>query len=547
MNKKILNTLWLLAIAVNLFGQQDQKLSYQDTLRGTVTKEREWWDVQKYEVSVTPDYTTKSIQGTAQIHFKILKPATRMQIDLQQPMQIRQVTCQGQSLSFTRDGNVYYVNFNAVPQEGTLDSLTIEFGGTPREAVNPPWDGGWIWTKDRKGRPWMSVACQGLGASVWYPCKDHQGDEPDKGATLNITVPDTLTAVGNGRLREIKSPEAGLKTFSWSVSYPINTYNIIPYIGKYVHWQENFSGRSGNLDLDYWVLDYELEKAKKQFQQVPKVLSCFEQWLGPFPFYEDGFKLVQSPHLGMEHQSAIAYGNGFMNGYLGRDLSRTGWGLNWDYIIVHETGHEWFGNNITTQDIADMWVHEAFTTYTEVLYTTCADGVEAGNDYAIGLRKNIQNDGPIIGPYGVNQSGSHDMYFKGANIIHTVRQLINDDEKFRSILTGLNEKFRHQIVTTQQVEAFISEAAGMDLSRVFDQYLRTAQIPVLEYRIENKRVSYRWTNCISGFDMPLKVQYNGKEQWIQPTEKWTELATKDKLTELKINRNFYVESKQLAK
>jgi aminopeptidase N len=515
-----------------------QKFTHQDTLRGSVTPERAWWDVQYYNINVTPNYAEKTIMGVVEIRFQVLKAGTKMQIDLQQPMKIVQVNYNNRPVTVSHDGNVHYINLPAAPPVGSLQSIQIVYGGKPREAVNPPWDGGWIWTKDKLGRPWMSVACQGLGASVWYPCKDYQGDEPDKGATLRMTVPDSLVAIANGRLIE-KLPEGKDMSYRWEVTNPINNYNIIPYIGKYVTWHEDYNGEKGKLDCDYWVLDYELEKAKEQFKQAPEMLSCFENWFGPYPFYEDGFKLVQSPHLGMEHQSAVAYGNEFRNGYRGTDLSGSGWGLKWDFIIVHESGHEWFANNITTNDIADMWVHEGFTNYSETIFTTCKFGVEAGNDYVIGTRQRIRNDKPIIGPYGVNEGGSGDMYYKGGNLLHTIRQVINNDSLFRNILRGLNKTFYHKTVDSKAVEAYISKQAGKDFSKIFDQYLRTVQIPLLEYKISGGKLQYRYTEVVKGFAMPLKVDAGG-EKWITPTTQWQTLALPAGTTDFTVNRNFYI-------
>jgi aminopeptidase N len=526
------------------FSVSAQKFTRQDTLRGSVTPERAWWDVLHYTISVDPNYEAKTIEVESEIKFKALKTGTKMQIDLQQPMEIEQVNWEDKKLSFIRNGNAYYISFPSPPKAGWVHTITIWCKGKPREAVNPPWDGGWIWTKDKMGRPWMSVACQGLGASVWYPCKDYQGDEPDEGATLLITVPDTLVAVGNGRFIE-KAPVAGMMTYQWEVKNPINNYNIIPYIGKYVHWHEDFKGEKGNLDCDYWVLDYELDKAKEQFKQASEMLSCFEYWFGPYPFYEDGFKLVQAPHLGMEHQSAVAYGNEFRNGYRGKDLSGTGWGLKWDFIIVHESGHEWFANNITTNDIADMWVHEGFTNYSETIFTTCKFGVEAGNEYVIGTRKNIQNDKPVIGPYGVNEEGSGDMYYKGGNMLHTIRQIINNDSLFRQILRGLNKTFYHKTVDSKTIEAYISKQAGKDFSKVFDQYLRTTQIPVLEYRIKDEKLEYRWTNCVPGFNMPVKASTGTDESWLSPTTKWKSDLTGGNFGSISVDKNFYVQVKKL--
>jgi len=389
------------------------------------------------------------------------------------------------------------------------------------------------------------VACQGLGASVWYPCKDHQSDEPDSGASLHMTVPDTLVAVGNGRLKEKKDNGDGTTTWSWNVVNPINNYDIIPYIGKYVNFHEDFQGEKGHLDCNYWVLDYHLDTAREQFKQADSMLRCFEYWMGPYPFYEDGYKLVEAPHLGMEHQSAVAYGNHYANGYLGRDLSGTGWGMKWDFIIVHESGHEWFGNSITTNDLADMWVHEGFTNYTETLYTTCQDGVEAGNDYCIGTRKNIRNDKTIIGTYGVNNEGSGDMYYKGGNMLHMIRQILGDSS-FRGLLHGLTTTFYHKTVTTQQIETFISQYAKRDLSKVFDQYLRTTKIPTLEYKFNSSSMlSYRWTNCTGGFNMPVKVVVAGHPaEWIEPTPEWKTLNFEGEQT-FSVDRNFYITARQL--
>ncbi len=482
--------------------------THADTLRGSITPERAWWDVIHYVISVTPDFVSKTITGKTDIRFRVISSGKRMQIDLQEPMQLTKAYYGNKALSYTREGNVYYVNFPKTLDKGTIGTLALAFKGKPTLAKRPPWDGGWIFTTDKMGRPWMSVACQGLGASVWYPCKDHQSDEPDSGATLLITVPDSLVAVGNGRLIDKKSFRAGTMTWKWEVKNPINNYNIVPYIGKYLTWHENFTGEKGKLDCDYWVLDYELDKAKEQFKQVPQMLTCFEHWMGPYPFYEDGYKLVQAPHLGMEHQSAVAYGNGFQNGYLGKDLSGTGWGMNWDFIIVHESGHEWFANNITSKDIADMWIHEGFTNYSETLFTECQSGIAAANEYNYGIRKRIANDTPIIAPYGVNKEGSSDMYYKSGNMLHSIRHAVNDDEKFRGMLRLLNKKFYHQTVNTKDIQDAMSGYLGLNVEKIFDQYLRTTQVPVLEYSVsaDKSKLLFRWTNCVEGFNLPLLIE-----------------------------------------
>jgi len=500
--------------------------SQQDSLRGSITPGRLWWDVLHYDIKVNPDFKTKSIQGETIITFKVLEePEAPMQIDLQYPMQIDSIWLDENLVSTKPAFTSHFSNdfhFIQTPgyKKGSTHLLKIKYHGVPREATNPPWDGGWIWEKDEQGRPWMSVACQGLGASVWYPCKDHQSDEPDLGALLTIHAGEDQVAVGNGRLKEKILNADKTSVWKWEIKNPINNYNIIPYIGSYIEIEDQFTGEKGKeLSLNYWVLDYNKEKAEKQFEQVKPMLQCFENWFGPYPFYEDGFKLVESPHLGMEHQSAIAYGNGFMNGYRGRDLSESGWGEKWDFILVRESAHEWFGNNITTKDIADMWVHEGFTSYSETLFTECLFGKQAANDYVQGIRLLINNDKPVIAAYNVHQEGSNDMYYKGSNLVHTIRQVINNDELFKNITRQLNKEFYHQVVSSSEIEKFISQKAGFDFSKIFDQYLRTTDIPVLEYKTDKQKISYRWVNTVKNFNLKIKADI-GKEIWLSPTSSW---------------------------
>jgi aminopeptidase N len=465
-------------------------------------------------------------------------------------MQIDSITSDSKRLSYTREGAVYWVtNPTTKNIVGTTNNMTVYFHGKPKEAINPPWDGGWIWKKDAKNNPFISVACQGLGASVWYPCKDSQSDEPDNGCLLHIIVPDSLMGIGNGRLIQTKNIEPNLKEYTWQVSSPINNYNIIPYIGKYAHFSEVYKGLKGKLDMDYWVLEYNLEKATNQFKDANRMMKAFEYWFGPYPFYNDGYKLVEAPHLGMEHQSGVAYGNKYKNGYLGTDLSETGWGLKWDFIIVHESGHEWFANNITSKDIADMWIHESFTNYSETLFTEFYYGKKAGNEYLIGLRNDIKNDKPIIGSYGVNNEGSGDMYNKGGNMIHTIRQVINNDKKFRKILIGLNKNFYHQTVTTHEFENYLNTHSGINFSAIFNQYLRTTKIPILEYYFKENYFYYRWTNTVDSFKMPIKCSFenNQKESWITPSNEWQSMKLKGEKNPdaFKVNPNFYIQLRKV--
>ncbi|MBK9175895.1 MAG: M1 family metallopeptidase [Flavobacteriales bacterium] len=528
-----------------------------DSLRGSIGPERAWWNVVGYDVGVRPDFVERSIEGRTQIAFDAVADGQRMQIDLQQPLVVDSIltdvadfkdgaiAVSYKTIPFIREENVIWVDLPQAMKSGEAATITIHYHGTPRAARNPPWDGGWIWKTDAHGNPWMSVACQGLGSSMWYPCKDHQSDEPEYGANLRITVADSLQAIANGRLRSTEKNNDGTSTWHWQVKNPINTYNLVPYIGKYVHFGEVYDGVEGPLDCDYWVLAHNEDLARGQFKQVPQMLRCFEEWLGPYAFYADGYKLVESPHLGMEHQSAIAYGNGFRNGYLGTDLSGTGHGLQWDYIIVHESGHEWFGNSITSADIADMWVHEGFTDYTETIFTECQQGKQAAEEYVIGLRRNIRNDKPIIGPYGVNDEGSGDMYYKGANLIHMIRHIVGDST-FKAMLLEMNKRFYHKTTTSAEVEAFICNFTNRPLEGIFDQYLRQTRIPVLEWGIRKGTLWMRWTNCVDGFMMPIKFTTRGITFRAVAGTQWRKNCGKGgNGNNIEFDRNWYIHSSKV--
>ena len=513
-------------------------------LRGEVTPEREWWDLLHYDLAVEVFPETKSIEGLNQIKFRVLAEATRMQIDLQPPLKIESVSHNQQPLKFAREGNVYWIDFLKALPVGSTETIEIKYGGVPHEATNPPWEGGVVWKKDDQGNPFIATSCQGLGASVWWPCKDHGIDEPDQGMRIRATVPENLKAVSNGRLiKETHSVENKTRTFQWEVKNPINNYAVSLNIGNYVHFADKFQGEDGLLDIDYWVLKGQRERAKAHFKEVPRTLQAFEHWFGKYPFYEDSYKLVVVPYSGMEHQSAVSYGNKFSNGYNGRDLSATGVGMKFDFIIVHESGHEWFGNSLTSQDIADMWIHESFTNYAETLFIGYHFTQEEANDYVIGCRKLIANDKPIIGKYNLHQTGSKsDMYYKGGNMLHMIRQIVNDDAQFRTLLRGLNKTFFHQTITTKQVEDYMSEQSGIDLSSLFDQYLRHTEIPKLVITFEGKTISYQFENCIDNLSFPVKLDVDGKELWITPKTKLQTIEAQDKIKEISVDRNFYLES-----
>ena len=523
-----------------------QEITRQETLRGSITEEREWWDLLHYDLTVQFFPETKMIKGSNVITFKTIKSEYILQIDLQEPLAITKATHKNKELKYKREGNAYFIYLDEELPKGIEDSITVYWEGRPTESRNPPWSGGITWGRDDLGEHFITTTCQGIGASIWWANKDHGADEPDRGMNINITVPESLVAVSNGRLKKIDENKTDkTKTFRWQVTNPINNYGVNANIGNYFNWTEKYKGEGGDLDLQYWVLPHQKEAAMKQFQEVPRMLKAFEYWFGKYPFYEDGFKLVTVSYAGMEHQSSVTYGNWFRNGYRGRDVSFTGIGYKFDFIIVHEAGHEWFGNNISMKDAADMWIHEGFTNYSENLFVEYHFGKKESEDYVIGSRKNIRNESTIIGTYNSNREGSGDMYYKGGNLLHTIRHIINNDEKWRSILRGLNKDFWHQTVTTQQIENYISIKSGIELGKVFDQYLRTTKIPQLQYKIEGKTVSYKWSNVVSGFAMPIRVNVNGKEIAIKPTENAQTVTADNEIKIFEVDRNFYVNSEKV--
>ncbi|HBY67330.1 MAG TPA: peptidase M1 [Flavobacteriaceae bacterium] len=521
-----------------------QEFTRQDTLRGSITPERAWWDLQHYDLQVEVFPSEKTIKGTNTVTYTVLKKNDVMQIDLQSPMKLEKAVQNKKELKITSEGNAHFINLTKDQKKGKEYKVTLHFSGKPQVAKNAPWDGGFSWKEDRNGKPFIATSNQGIGASIWWPNKDHAYDEPDNGVDLAITVPSSLVAVGNGRLQKTDDNDA-TKTWHWKVVNPINNYGININIGDYVNFSEEYKGEKEMLDMDYWVLSYNLEKAKEQFKQAPKMMEAFEYWFGSYPFYEDSFKLVEVPYLGMEHQSSVTYGNKYKNGYLGRDLSGSGWGMRFDFIIIHEAGHEWFANNITNIDVADMWIHEGFTNYSESLYVDYHFGKEAASEYVVGLRRSIRNDRPIIGTYNVQHEGSSDMYNKGGNILHTLRQLVEDDKKWREILRGLNSEFYHQTVSSKQVEEYISEKSGIDLTEFWNQYLRTVKIPKVEYKINGKDLQFRYVNIIENFDMPVIAIVNGNEEWIFPTSEWKTKEFSETIESASIKKDFYVESEKV--
>ncbi len=533
-----LKTLGLAFISFFFLQVSQAQYTKDDSLRGSVTPQRAWWDLTYYDLQVEVDIDKKRIEGQNTVHYIVLDESDIMQIDLQPPLKITSVTQDSSPLNYEKVAtNVWWIHLKKNQKQGSRESVQITWEGNPVVAQRPPWDGGFVFEKDSNGLPFVATANQGIGASVWWPCKDHPADEVDS-LKLTVIAPAHLQDISNGRLRNSYVNDNGKRVTTWFVSNPINNYGVNINIGDYVGWKDIYQGKKGPLDLSFYALREHKEKARKQFQDVYRMLEAFEHWFGPYPFYEDGYKLVEAPYLGMEHQSSITYGNGYQNGYKGSDLSGTGWGLKWDFIIIHESGHEWFANNITYKDEADMWIHESFTNYSESLFTEYFYGKEAGAEYVRGTRQNIRNDIPIIADYNVHGHGSGDMYYKGGNMLHTIRQIIKNDELWREILTGLNRDFYHQTVSSSHIENYMIEKSGVDLSKIFDQYLRTIQVPVLEIASKKKKSRYRWTNVVDGFTMPVDATLSdGKSIRLYPGTGWQKI----KATGFDISKDYYVE------
>lgn len=495
--------------------------SKADSLRGELTALRTCYDIQYYHLDVKVDIDNKFISGSNLFKFEAVDRFKKLQFDLFDNLSVDKVEYKGKSLPFTREYNAVFVDFPEYIEKGKVDSFTVHYSGNPIQATRAPWDGGFDWKKDSNGKPWVATACQGLGASVWWPNKDHQSDEV-KSMLISVAVPNGVMNVSNGRLVKTEKLKNGYTKYHWKVENPINNYNVALNIGDYTHFKETYAGEKGPLSVDYYVLKENAGKIDHLKKNANETLKAFEHWFGPYPFYEDGYKLVETAHLGMEHQSAVAYGNKYQNGYLGRDGSRTGWGLKWDFIVVHESGHEWFGNNITSNDLADMWIHESFTNYSEALFIDFFYGKEASQAYVHGNRRGIQNDSPIQGPYNVNKEGSGDMYNKGGVLHNMIRTMIDDDDKWRDILRGLNKKFYHQTVDYGDIVNYMSKESGINLDKTFEQFVQTKSIPTLEV-IENSPGVFmiRWISEVKDFQMPVHIfDKDGKRLRIDPTDKF---------------------------
>ena len=506
-----------------------QPFSREDSLRGDLSLMRTCYDVTFYDLFVMVDHQEKSLEKSYNIiHFTVVSDFNKMQIDLALNMEVLLIQFEGVELEYSREFGAVYIDFPRVLKKSEYANVKIWYSGYPKEAVNAPWDGGFTWEKDDNGNPWIGVSCQGLGASVWWPCKDHQSDEPDSmRITCSARYPSKI--ISNGDLRKDTTVwdqyfNSFVNVSEWFVSYPINNYNVTLNIGDYVNFSELYISKKDTLRMDYYVLSDNLVKAKEHFKQVKPMMECFEKYFGVYPFWNDGYALVETPYLGMEHQSAIAYGNDYLPGYHGN--TRFIDELNFDFIIIHESGHEWWGNSITTNDIADMWVHEGFCTYSEVLYVECMYGYDAMLSYINSKKESVRNDKPVIGPYHVNVEGSSDMYNKGSLMLHTLRSLIDDDEMWFEIIKGIANDFKYKIVDGQQIINYIIEKSEIDLTYFFNQYLKNKETPEFQYNLQkegrNYTLVYKW-NAIPEFDMPILINTGLKDFWIYPNFEWQEL------------------------
>jgi len=521
------NTLILFFIAFSFLGTA-QEFTRKDSLRGNLTELRTCYDVTFYDLFVMVDHQDQSLEKSYNIiHFTVVSDFDKMQIDLAQNMEVMRIEFEQKELEYSREFDAVYINFPRLLTKGEQANVKVWYSGYPREAVNAPWDGGFSWKKDDNGNPWIGVSCQGLGASVWWPCKDHQSDEPDS-MLITCTARYPSKIVSNGDLRKDTSEwnqyfNSWVNVSEWFVSYPINSYNVTLNIGDYVHFSEAYISKNDTLRMDYYVLHDNLDKAKEHFKQVKPMMECFEKYFGAYPFWNDGYALVETPYLGMEHQSAIAYGNDYLPGYHGN--TRFIDGLNFDFIIVHESGHEWWGNSITTNDIADMWVHEGFCTYSEVLYVECMYGYDAMLSYVNNQQRSVKNDKPVIGTYHVNAEGSSDMYNKGSLMLHTLRSLIEDDELWFEMIKGIANDFKHETVDGQEIINYINKKSGKDFTDFFNQYLKNKEIPAFQYKLHqegrNITLLYRW-EAIPEFDMPILINTGSEDFWIYPNAEWKE-------------------------
>ena len=488
-----------------------------DILRGEYGRYRANNDLLFYHLNVRVDPEKKTISGSNTIRFQMLKDDTRIQLDLYANLNVDRIMLGTSALKFSRELNTVFVDFPDTLTTGRKYEIEFFYSGTPTETGR---FGGFSFGKDPDGKPWIVTACEGQGASIWWPNKDQWRDEPVE-VKISVAIPSELTDVSNGKFLGKTDLGDGFTRWDWHVQYPINNYSVSVNIGNYVHFQD----RLGDLPLDFYVLPGNLAKAKEQFAQARPMIEAFQHFFGEYPFKKDGYKLIEVPYSGMEHQSAVTYGNRFANGYLERDWTGVGVSLKFDFIIIHESGHEWFGNAVSAADTSDMWIHEGWTTYLENLYVEHRFGYDDALKYVNGYKNKVQNRQPIITQRGIHRTPPQDMYFKGALFLHTLRSVVNDDSKWWKLLRDVFDEFKYRNIMTEDMVRFFNARLGRDLTPIFDQYLRRIELPVLELAFNEKAhtVAYRWRADERNFNMPIRVGERGKWQTIQPTSDWQEM------------------------
>jgi len=490
-----------------------------DLLRGAYGPYRANNDLLSYDLSVRVDPEKRLITGKNVVRFRMLKDDTRVQLDLTPNLNVDKILLGSTELKYTRELNSVFIDFPVILKKNSVVSVDFYYSGGFSEAVR---GGGMSFRKDPSGHPWVTTSCQGPGAMVWWPNKDQQRDEVEN-MRLSVAIPNALVDVSNGRLVGKTDLGDGYTRWDWAIHYPINSYCVSVNIGNYVH----FSDRLDDLTLDFYCLPENLDKAKSQFTQAKSMLRCFQKYFGEYPFKKDGYKLIEVPYAGMEHQSAVTYGNHFANGYLEKDWTGVGVSLKFDFIIIHESAHEWFGNSVTAADVADEWIHEGWGTYAEVVYVEDMFGRDDALKYINGYKTKVKNEQPIVGPAGVRYRAPQDMYFKGALFLNTLRSVVDDDARWWKIVRDFTGRFKYQNISTDDVVKFFNEKTGKNLSPIFDQYLRHTDIPTLELKFQDDegRVSYRWKADAPGFAMPVRVGRRDAWQIIRPTTEWQTMTS----------------------
>jgi aminopeptidase N len=504
-----------------------------DLLRGAYGEDRANNDLISYHLDIRVDPEKKYISGKNTIRFKMLKDGKRIHLDLNEALKIDKILLDSTELKYSRDSGAVFVDFPSMLRAGQTYAIDFYYSGNPVETGR---FGSIAFKKDAAGRDWINTACEETGASMWWPNKDQWRDEVEE-MEISVAVPNGLMDVSNGRFVGKTDLGDGYTRWDWQVHYPINNYDVSLNIGDYQH----FADKLGDLTLDFYALPQDLEKAKRQFSQAKGMLEAYQHYFGEYPFVKDGYKLIEVPYSGMEHQSAVTYGNHFANGYLERDWTGVGISPRFDFIIIHESGHEWFGNAVSAADRSDMWIHEGWTTYLEALYVEYMFGHDDAIKYISGYKPKVKNERPIISARGVNATPPQDQYFKGILFLNTLRSVVDDDAKWFAMLHDFFQKFKYQNIMTEDVVAYFNAHTGMNLTPIFDQYLRHTGIPTLELKFDDAKgtVKYRWKADASGFAMPVRVGAAGKWEIVKGTTQWQTMKNGLKKSEFGVDEDFY--------